>query len=176
MNDAHSNVNSTSGRLRRGNARLNICLTSCVRTLLRRNVRVVYRSRHPPNGSLNASKGDARARPRLPTASGVQADRIAWRRSNRKPRESGASLGPVRRLVIAHTIVIAMPPIGAPGDASLTAQPPAVVIGVIVWPPIPHPHAIDEYPMATMEAVKVVVAHICLFAQSHREHKIIASD
>ena len=72
-------------------------------------MRVVYRSRHPPNGSLNASKGDARARPRLPTASGVQADRIAWRRSNRKPRESGASLGPVRRLVIADTIVIAMP-------------------------------------------------------------------
>ena len=88
----------------------------------------------------------------------MQADRIAWRRSNRKPRESGAFLGPVRRLVISHTIVIAMPPIGAPGDASLTAQPPAVVIGVIVGPPIPHPHAIDEYPMATMEAIKVVVA------------------
>ncbi len=27
MNDAHSNVNSTSGRLRKGNTRLNICLT-----------------------------------------------------------------------------------------------------------------------------------------------------
>src|SRR6476646_2926568 len=50
MNDAHSNVNSTSGRLSRGNERLNICLTPCVRTLLRRNVRASRRSRHPPNG------------------------------------------------------------------------------------------------------------------------------
>src|SRR6476660_8014467 len=58
MNDAHSNVNSTSGRLRRGNERLNICLTPCVRTLLRRNVRAFRRSHHPPNGgSLSASNG-----------------------------------------------------------------------------------------------------------------------
>jgi hypothetical protein len=59
-----------------------------------------------------------------------------------------------RGLVIAHAIVIATPPIGAPGDESLAAQPPAIVVGVV----IPDPDAIHEHPMTMMEAVKVVVA------------------
>jgi hypothetical protein len=66
------------------------------------------------------------------------------------------------RLVIAYAIVIATPPIGASGDEGLSAQPPAIVVGVVIGTVNPDPHAIHEYPMTMMEAVKVVVAVVAL--------------
>lgn len=67
--------------------------------------------------------------------------------------------------VVAHTEFVPVPPIGAPGDDGLTAQPPAVVIGVIVaaviaGPPIPHPYAIDE--VAVSSVMKVVMAMVVM--------------
>jgi hypothetical protein len=75
--------------------------------------------------------------------------------------ERGLLLGELTHadLVIAHAVVIATPPIGAPSDKGLSAQPPAVVIiGIVIGTVDPDPHAIAEYPMTMMEAVKVVAA------------------
>ena len=56
--------------------------------------------------------------------------------------------------VVAHAEIVATPPIRAPGDEGLAAQPPAIVVGVV----IPNPDAIHEYPMTMTEAVKVAAA------------------
>lgn len=62
-------------------------------------------------------------------------------------------------LVIAHAVVIATPPIGAPSDEGLSAQPPAIVpIGVVIGTVDPDPDAIPKYPMTMMEAIKVMAA------------------
>jgi hypothetical protein len=72
------------------------------------------------------------------------------------PRKRGLFLS-CARLVIAHAIVIATPPIGASGDEGLTAQPPAIVVGV-TGTVNPDPDAVPKYPVTMMEAVKMVVA------------------
>jgi hypothetical protein len=73
-------------------------------------------------------------------------------------KEGPAKAGPLfwsyAKLVVAHAEIIATPPVRAPGDEGLAAQPPAIVVGVV----IPNPDAIHEYPMTMMEAVKVVSA------------------
>jgi hypothetical protein len=66
---------------------------------------------------------------------------------------------------VADAGIIAAPPIWAARNEGLTAQPPAVVIGVIVaaviaGPPIPHPYAIDE--VAVPSVVKVVMAMVVM--------------
>ena len=64
-------------------------------------------------------------------------------------------------VVVADALVVAIPPIWAASDDSLTAQPIAVVaIGGITGPINPDPCAIPEDPMAIFELVIIVVITI----------------
>jgi hypothetical protein len=85
--------------------------------------------------------------------------------TKKAPRKSGAFLTAVG-LVIADAVVIAAPPIRAPGDEGLSAQPPAIVVGVVIAGAVdPDPYAIPEDPMAT-PVVKVVVVIMVALSKS----------
>ncbi len=61
-------------------------------------------------------------------------------------------------LIIADAVVIAAPPIRAPRNEGLSAQPPAIVaIRVVSGTVSPDPDAVPKYPMTMTEAVKVIV-------------------
>jgi hypothetical protein len=60
-------------------------------------------------------------------------------------------------LVIADAVVIATPPIWAPRNDGLSAQPPTIVVGVVIGTVGPDPNTVPKYPMTVMEPVKVVV-------------------
>ncbi len=60
-------------------------------------------------------------------------------------------------LIIADAVVIAAPPIRAPRNEGLSAQPPTIVVGVVIGTVDPDPGPVPKYPMPVMEAVKVVV-------------------
>ena len=77
----------------------------------------------------------------------------------RTPAEAGApkSYGS-RRLVIAiPTGVISVPPIRITGNNRLSAEPIAVVVGVIPGTVCPDPHAVAEDPMTVQVAEFVTV-------------------
>ena len=60
-------------------------------------------------------------------------------------------------LVIADAVVIAAPPIRTPRNEGLSAQPPTIVVGVVIGTVNPDPNTVPKYPMTVMKAVKVVV-------------------
>jgi len=60
-------------------------------------------------------------------------------------------------LVIADAVVIAAPPIWTPRNEGLSAQPPTIVVGVVIGTVNPDPDTVPKYPMTVMKAVKVVV-------------------
>jgi hypothetical protein len=60
-------------------------------------------------------------------------------------------------LVIADAVVIAAPPIRTARNEGLSAQPPTIVVGVVIGAVAPDPNTVPEYPMTVMEPVKVVV-------------------
>ena len=61
-------------------------------------------------------------------------------------------------LIIADAVVIAAPPIPAPRNEGLSAQPPAIVVGVVIGAVDPDPDAVPKHPMPMIEAVKVVAS------------------
>src|SRR5262245_3496613 len=60
-------------------------------------------------------------------------------------------------LVIADAVVIAAPPIRTPRNEGLSAQPPTIIVGVVIGTVGPDPNTVPKYPMTVMEPVKVVV-------------------
>src|SRR4029434_2015331 len=53
-------------------------------------------------------------------------------------------------LVIADAVVIAAPPIRTPRNEGLSAQPPTIVVGVVIGTVNPDPNTVPKYPMTVM--------------------------